>query len=194
LEVSERSQLAVEDSLIGFGLNGSNHLVRNTADKSDGSSKGYNEVKNQNENQRGFSLIEMMIASAVLLIGVLSVASLIGYSISADFSSKNNTIATAAAERQMEQLRSSAFNSLVDGGSILNSSGSITFAGSPVAGYSSTVTLADSDQIGKTVSYDVRWNIVTVNGLKKITVAAQRSGGTFRLQQAPAQLIMIKTP
>jgi prepilin-type N-terminal cleavage/methylation domain-containing protein len=176
------------------GLQGSNHLVKNTADKLDGSSKGYNEVKNQNENQRGFSLIEMMIASSVLLIGVLSVASLIGYSISADFSSKNNTIATAAAERQMEQLRSSAFNSLVDGGSILNTSGYITFAGSPVAGYSSTVTLADSDQIGKTVSYEVRWNIVTVNGLKKITVAAQRSGGTFRLQQAPAQLILIKTP
>src|SRR5262249_3668496 len=110
--------------------------------------KGYKEVRHLNQNQEGFSLIEMMIASTVLLIGVLSVGSLIGYSISSNFSSKNNTIATAAAERQMEQLRSLAFNSLVDGGSTLNSNGSITFTGSPVSGYSSTVALTDSDQIG----------------------------------------------
>jgi type IV pilus assembly protein PilV len=146
----------------------------------------------RNRNEAGFSLIEMMIASLVLLVGVLSVASLIGYSISSNFSSKNNTVATAVAERQMEVLRSLAFASLPDGGSTLNSSGNITFTGSPVSGYSITASLADSDQIGKTVSYDVRWNITTVNGLKKITVAAQRSGGSFRLQQAPAQLILIK--
>ena len=151
-----------------------------------------NELRNRNE--AGFSLIEMMMASLVLLIGVISVASLIGYSISSNFSSKNNTIATAVAERQMEQLRSLAFAGLVDGGSTLNSSGNITFTGSPVSGYSTAASLADSDQIGKTVSYDVRWNITTVNGLKKITVAAQRSGGSFRLQQAPAQLILIKAP
>ena len=151
-----------------------------------------NEVRNRNEE--GFSLIEMMIASLVLLIGLISVASLIGYSISSNSSSKNNTTATAAAEGQMEQLRSLEFDSLVDGGSTLNSSGSITFTGSPVSGYSTTVSLTDSDQIGKTVSYDVRWNVTTINGLKKVTVAAQRSGGTFRLQQAPAQLILIKAP
>jgi hypothetical protein len=68
----------------------------------------------------------------------------------------------------MEELRSLAFASLPDGGSTLNSSGNITFTGSPVSGYSITASLADSDQIGKTVSYDVRWNITTVNGLKKI--------------------------
>jgi type IV pilus assembly protein PilV len=153
-----------------------------------------NEMRDRNEKQKGFSLIEMMIASMVLMIGVISVGSLIGYAISSNFSSKNNTIATAAAERQMEQLRSLSFNSLVDGGNTLDSSGNITFTGSAVSGYSATVSLTDSDQIGKTVSYDVRWNITSVNGLKKITVAARRSGGTFRLQQAPAQLISIKVP
>src|SRR5262245_30102598 len=153
-----------------------------------------NRNENQNENQKGFSLIEMMIASMVLLIGVISVGSLIGYAISSNFSSKNNTIATAAAERQMEQLRSLTFDSLVAGGNTLDSNGNITFTGSAVSGYSATVSLTDSDQIGKTVSYDVRWNVASVNGLKKITVAAQRSGGTFRLQQAPAQLISIKVP
>jgi type IV pilus assembly protein PilV len=151
-------------------------------------------VKTQMVKQEGFSLIEMMIASMVLLIGVLAVGSLIGYSISSDFSSKNNTTGTAAAVGQMEQLKALAFSSLVDGGSTLNSSGNITFTGSAVSGYSTTVSLADSDQIGKTVSYDVRWNITTINGLKKVTIAAQRSGGTFRLQQAPAQLTFIKAP
>src|SRR5262249_38810601 len=137
--------------------------------------KDNKEVRDCDQNQEGFSLIEMMIASTVLLIGVLSIGSLIGYSISSNFSSKNNTIATAAAERQLEQLRSLAFNSLVDGGSTLNSSGCITFTGSPISGYSSTAALSDSDQVGVTVNYDVRWNITTVNSLRKITVAAQRS-------------------
>jgi prepilin-type N-terminal cleavage/methylation domain-containing protein len=41
-----------------------------------------NQVRNRSE--AGFSLIEMMIASLVLLVGVLSVGSLIGYSISSN--------------------------------------------------------------------------------------------------------------
>src|SRR5215510_10373700 len=104
-----------------------------------------NEMPKRNKNQKGFSLIEMMIASMVLLIGVISVGSLIGYAISSNFSSKNNTIATAAAERQMEQLRSLTFDSLVVGGNTLDGSGNITFTGTAVSGYSATVSLTDSD-------------------------------------------------
>src|SRR6516162_9727339 len=98
-----------------------------------------NEMGNRNQNQKGFSLIEMMIATMVLMIGVISVGSLVGYAISSNYSSKNNTIATAAAERQMEQLRSLSFNNLVDGGTTLDSSGSITFTGSAISGYSAAV-------------------------------------------------------
>ncbi|PYV44184.1 MAG: hypothetical protein DMG06_07455 [Acidobacteria bacterium] len=152
--------------------------------------------------QKGFSLIEMMVASLILLIGLVSVAALIGYSISSNVSSKNDTVATAAVEQQLEQLRSLDFSSasLADGGSTLDSSGNIAtssygvFSGSQVANYSATVSLTDSDQIGKTVNYDVRWNITTVNGMKKITVAAQRTSINSRFLRKPAQLVFFKTP
>src|SRR5262249_50383718 len=49
--------------------------------------------------EHGFSLIELLIASFVLAIGVLSVAAMIGTSISRNLSSKNDTIAMAAAEQ-----------------------------------------------------------------------------------------------
>ncbi len=142
--------------------------------------------------QRGFSLIEMMIASFVLVIGVISVASLIGYSISSNYMAKNDTIATSAAERELERLRSLGFSSLTDGGSTLGSDGKISFSGSAVIGYSDSVSLTDSDQIGRTVNYDVRWNITTVNGMKKLTIAAQRSGGNLRFQ--PVHLYSFVAP
>ena len=152
--------------------------------------------------QKGFSLIEMMVASLVLLIGLVSVAALIGYSISSNVSSKNDTVATTAVEQQLEQLRSLAFSStsLADGGSTLDSNGNIAtssygiFSGSPVLNYSATVSLTDSDQIGKTVNYDVRWNITTINGMKKITVAAQRTSINSRFLRKPAQLVLFKSP
>jgi prepilin-type N-terminal cleavage/methylation domain-containing protein len=152
--------------------------------------------------QKGFSLIEMMVASIILLIGLMSVAGLIGYSISSNVSSKNDTIAVSAAELELERLKSLDFSSasLGDGGSTLDSNGNIAttaagiFSGSPVASYSSTVSLTDSDQVGKTVNYDVRWNITSINGMKKITVAAQRTSSNSRFLRKPAQLVFFRTP
>jgi type II secretory pathway pseudopilin PulG len=142
--------------------------------------------------QRGFTLIEMMIGSFVLIVGVVSVASLIGFGITSNFISKNDTVAMSAAERELERLKGLGFSGLTDGGSTLGSNGKISFSGSAVTGYSTTISLADSDQIGKTVSYDVRWNITTSNGLKKITVGAQRSGGNLRFPAV--NVFFIKAP
>ena len=144
------------------------------------------------KGQRGFTLIEMMIASFVLIVGVVSVASLIGFGITSNFIAKNDTVAMSAAERELERLKGLGFSSLTDGGSTLGSNGKISFSGSAVTGYSATVSLTDSDQIGKTINYDVRWNITTLNGLKKITVAAQRSGGNVRFPAV--NVFFVKAP
>ena len=144
------------------------------------------------KDQRGFTLIEMMIASFVLIIGVVSVASLIGFGITSNFIAKNDTVAMSAAERELERLKGLGYSSLTDGGSTLGSDGKISFSGSAATGYSTTVSVTDSDQIGKTVNYDVRWNITTSNGMKKITVAAQRSGGNLRFPAV--NVFSIKAP
>lgn len=136
--------------------------------------------------EQGFTLIELMVACAVLIIGVVSIAPLIATSARTDATIRNDSIAVGVAERELERIKALDFasTSLADGGSTLDSSGKISFSGSGVTNYSTTVSLADSDQIGKTVTFDVRWNITSVTGsssnLKQITLAAQRTGGNWR--------------
>src|SRR4029453_4989383 len=78
-------------------------------------------------SERGFSLIELMIACFILGIGVLSVTTMIGTSISKNLSSKNETERRAAAEEVMEELKTTLFSSLTVGGSTLQSDGRLLF-------------------------------------------------------------------
>jgi type IV pilus modification protein PilV len=154
------------------------------------------------KGEHGFSLIELLIASFVLAIGVLSVAAMIGTSISRNLSSKNDTIAMAAAEQVMEELNNTQFSSLTVGGSTLQADGRLLFenpsdgsAYPTVDNYSRPVPLANSDQVGKTVTYDVRWNIASAfndgtNRLLRITIGARRQSSNLRLQ--PVQLVFVK--
>ena len=161
-------------------------------------------MKNHPEPTRGFSLIELMIACFVLGIGVLSVTTMIGTSISRNLSSKNDTIAMAAAEQVMEELKAKNFTdaALAVGGSTLESDGRLLFtnpstgsAYSTVNGYFRDITLADSDQAGQSVTYQVRWNIAAAfndgtNRLLRITIGARRVPSNLRMQ--PVQLVFVK--
>jgi prepilin-type N-terminal cleavage/methylation domain-containing protein len=154
-------------------------------------------------DERGFSLIELMIACFVLGIGVLSVTTMIGTSISRNLSSKNDTVAMAAAEQVMEELKSTMFSSLTVGGSTLQSDGRLLFenpsdgsAYATVNNYFRNVALANSDEAGQTVTYQVRWNIAaafndgTANRLLRITIGARRVPSNQRLP--PVQLVFTK--
>ncbi len=154
--------------------------------------------------QQGFSLIELMIACFVLGIGVLSVTTMIGTSISRNLSSKNDTIAMAAAEQIMEELKAKNFTdaALAAGGSTLQADGRLLFANpstgaaySTVNGYFRDITLANSDVAGHSVTFQVRWNIASAfnNGsdrLLRITIGARRVPSNLRLQ--PVQLVFVK--
>lgn len=154
---------------------------------------------------KGFSLIELMIASFVLGIGVLSVTTMIGTSISRNLSSKNDTIAMAAAEQVMEELKARNFTdaALAVGGSTLQADGRLLFenpttgaAYATVNGYSRNITLANSDEAGQSVTYQVRWNIAeafndgTSNQLLRITIGSRRVPSNQRLP--PVQLVFVK--
>ena len=154
--------------------------------------KNNQEHKRHTTSSEGFSLLELLLAMIILVIGVGSVATMIGYSINSDLAAKNETVAITAAERELEQLRNSSYSSLTDGGSTLDSYGKISFSGSQVNGYFANVTVSDADQIGKAATFDVRWNITTIAGasMKKITIAAQRLNGNARFK--PIQMTYIK--
>jgi prepilin-type N-terminal cleavage/methylation domain-containing protein len=160
--------------------------------------------RNTTAAQQGFSLIELMIACFVLGIGVLSVTTMIGTSISRNLSSKNDTIAMAAAEQIMEELKAKNFTdaALAVGGSTLQADGRLLFANpstgaayATVNGYFRNITLANSDEAGHSATFQVQWNIASAfnNGsdrLKRITIGARRVPSNLRLQ--PVQLVFVK--
>jgi prepilin-type N-terminal cleavage/methylation domain-containing protein len=123
--------------------------------------------------QRGFTLIETLIATVVLAFGLLSVASLLAYSLATNYENRMDSVATNLAIQRMEQLRGQAFSTISNGGCALDGNGNIDFAQAAVTGYSQTTTFNNR-------TFDIRWNIATSDGLTKIVVAARRSGGSKR--------------
>ncbi len=154
--------------------------------------------------EQGFSLIELLIASFILAIGVLSVATMIGTSISRNTSSKNDTTAMGIAERMMEQLKATDFASLTAGGSTLQSDGRLLFenpstgaAYATVANYFQNISIPSGEVSGQNVTYQVRWNIASAftDGtgaprLYRITIGARRQPNNLGLK--PVQLVFIK--
>ena len=125
--------------------------------------------------EQGFSLVETLIASFVLMFGLLGLASLLSHAVSANLENKSDAFATALSVRKMEELKGQPSTALADGGCSLDSSGNIDFNGPAAGGYSQTVTGVANQ------SFDLRWNVTTANGLRKIVVAARRSNGTKRM-------------
>jgi prepilin-type N-terminal cleavage/methylation domain-containing protein len=55
-------------------------------------------------NEKGFSLLEMVIASAILLVGVLSVVQLVPTSLKSNLYNRMDTMATVVAQRELDQM------------------------------------------------------------------------------------------
>jgi len=126
-------------------------------------------------DEKGFSLVETLVASFILMFGLLGLASLLSYAVATNLENKSDAFSTTLAVRKMEELRGQPSTALADGGCNLDSSGNIDFNASAAGGYSQTV----SGVAGQ--SFDLRWNVTTANGLRKIVVAARRSNGTKRM-------------
>jgi type II secretory pathway pseudopilin PulG len=65
------------------------------------------------EGQQGFSLLEVTIALVLMMIVTLAAASLFVYAINYNSGAYDRTLAQAVAQRQMESLRRTPFDSLV---------------------------------------------------------------------------------
>jgi prepilin-type N-terminal cleavage/methylation domain-containing protein len=133
--------------------------------------------------QRGFTLIELALASVILLVGIVAVAKLVPTSVHSNRNSRNDTTATVIAQRELDQMVSQPLTSTVftdiDGnvinlgsaatpnvvlGGPLTLSGpneQINFNVPSVAGYNYTYLDPNSPNGG----FRVRWAVVvTVNG------------------------------
>jgi prepilin-type N-terminal cleavage/methylation domain-containing protein len=150
---------------------------------------------------RGFTLLEMMCATVILLIALFAVAQLVPASITLNSRNRSDSGALVFAQRELDQmleqpLVSTAFtdgqgnncnlgnagtpNTLV--GSpvvVINNLAAINFSGTPLAGYSFTYQDPNSAD-GTTL--DVRWAVITfVNGNivtgKRFIIGVRQQGG-----------------
>ncbi len=153
--------------------------------------------------QKGFSILEMLLATVMLLVGVVAIAQLVPASILLNFRNRMDSSALVFAQRQLDQmidqpLTSSSFNDVlgntcqlgnpatpnsVQGNNVVfvNNQTLINFGGpvpppAPANGYGFTY----QDPSGAT--YDVRWAvIVTGNGStaasKRFILGVRQLGG-----------------
>jgi prepilin-type N-terminal cleavage/methylation domain-containing protein len=153
--------------------------------------------------QRGFTLIELMIAIVVLVVGVVAVAQLVPAAIFLNSRNRADSSSLVYAQREMDQFANQAFipapytftdqqgnpNCNVGGGTVFNAVvGSpvttvgghvaINFTSGKVAGYSYTYT----DPTDATLAYDVRWAVINTGVAgsvysRRFILGVQKSNG-----------------
>jgi Tfp pilus assembly protein PilV len=151
---------------------------------------------------RGFTLLELAIATLVLMVGIVGVVQLVPASIQSNLNNRVDTTAMVFAQREMDQiidqpLTSSTFtdadgrainlgsttvtNTVFGGPAIMQGTvATIDFTATPVASYNYSFTDAN-DPTG--ASYQMRWAVISniTGGVvvsKRFIVGCLRNGGT----------------
>jgi prepilin-type N-terminal cleavage/methylation domain-containing protein len=153
-------------------------------------------------SEAGFSLVEMLIAAVVLLVGLTAGMLLILTAMANNNRSKMDSTATILSQMTIEMIAAVPANAttnmtVVDcnptsgsashtvyttgssggAGAPLTSGGSIDFTQATVTGYSMTYYGCQASTGDRQALYDVRWNIKTLSvNAKLVTVAAVQTG------------------
>ena len=153
------------------------------------------QMRKRAAGQGGFTLVEMLIAALVVLVGLVAVAQLVPTSVTMNSNNRNDGTAMVFAQRQMEVLREQPLTNtvfidtlgvncpmgqtcnlgnpalpraLVGSPVVVNGANQviIDFSASPVGGYSFTY-IDPNDPYG--AQYDVRWAVITVTNGPLVT-------------------------
>jgi prepilin-type N-terminal cleavage/methylation domain-containing protein len=159
------------------------------------------EGKIRRKNEKGFTLIELMIATIVLVVGVVGVAQLIPYSIRLNSANRYDSTSVVVAQRELDQfvgqplsavtfpdaqgnncsLGNPATPGVVVGNNVIFGAANtpaIDFSGAQVGGYG-FISTDPNDPSG---TYDVRWAVVTYGAggnasAKRFIVGVQKRSG-----------------
>ena len=154
-------------------------------------------------NERGMTLIELMIALVVLLVGVVGSMSLVALSIGSDGRNRQQSNSTALSQMLTEKISSvkastSPVLTVTDcvgnsytvdtaaGGSALTAAGDVDFTQATVADYSMLYT--DCGTNGRQMTYDLRWNIQQTSSYVKFVTVSSRmknAGGDLKFFSLP---------
>lgn len=144
-------------------------------------------------SEAGISLIELMIAGVVLVVGVLAMMSLIITAIGANNRNKKDTTATMVAQMVMEQIATQPANStgtvvvtdcasnnwtiaVAPGGATL-SGGTIDYSAATVPNYNMRYVVCSGDA---RATYEIRWHVqqLTTNTALVVVGARQLGAGS----------------
>jgi len=148
--------------------------------------------KRRKHRSAGFTMIELLVASFVLIAGILGGVVMILVGVSRNNANRVDTTSTNAAQTVLEQIASTSAdtnptltltdcqsNSLsittAPGGAPLTSTGDIDFTAAVTSGYQMNYSMCGSN--GLITVYDIRWNIAAVQGStlgKLVTVSARQ--------------------
>ncbi len=166
-------------------------------------------VTRRDRNEQGFSLLEMLLATVILLVGFIAIAQLVPATILMNFRNRTDSSALVFAQRELDQfleqpLSSSSFTDATTGNTcalgnvatpnvvqgsplaVINSQVVIDFTAAPVTNYSFPLPYQDPTDPSGT-AYDVRWAvIVTGNGStissKRFILGVRQQGGNGYFQ------------
>jgi hypothetical protein len=147
----------------------------------------------------GFSILEMLIASAILMVGIISVVQLVPASLQTNVNNRLDTMATVIAQRELDQILSQPLtvDAFVDKDNNVVSLGGagspgaplimdgqtvkIDFTVDPVAGFSIPNYVDPNDPTGAT--FELRWAVIpeTSGGLvisRRIVIGCRRTNST----------------
>jgi prepilin-type N-terminal cleavage/methylation domain-containing protein len=163
---------------------------------------------NSRYSERGFTLTEMLIATAIILVGLVAVAQLVPASALLNANNRSDGTALVFAQKELEYMREQTLvvpvappptftdplgvlcpttcslgdpsqpGQVIGSPVVVGSTPLIDFSTDPVGGYSFTYT-DPNDPFG--ASYDVRWAVVTfTNPLTNVTTGRRIILGLFR--------------
>ena len=149
--------------------------------------------------QSGFSVLEMILASAILMVGIVSVVQLVPASLNSSVGNRLDTMATVVCQRELDQMLSQplSVNSFQDegqtislggagspGASVLMSGQSVvidfSLGATPPAGFSGTMHADPNDLTS--ASFELRWAVFPQlsNGAvvgRRIVIGCRRANG-----------------
>ena len=138
--------------------------------------KANRDFARSDRKQNGFSVLEMILASSILMVGIISVVQLVPASLKSSVGNRLDTMATVVAQRELDQMLSQPLNvnSFQDqgqtislggvgspGASVLMSGQSVVIdfspGATPPAGFSATMYADPNDPTS--ASFDLRWAV-----------------------------------
>lgn len=152
-------------------------------------------------SQRGFSILEMLIASAIMMVGIISVVQLVPASLQLNATNRLDTLATVIAQRELDQMLSQPLDptkptfidkdgrtiSLGGPGSpgapviMLGQTAQIDFTAAPVAGFSIPAYRDLNDPTGTGATFELRWAVIPSPGRlisRRIIIGCRRTNAT----------------